>query len=134
MENKKELYNLLAEHHNVYLPFYQLEQAYTMLKELTKTEGYFKAIDLVENAYNDKKQYNDPSKGAYVLENKHYEYVKGLGKKIIAIDKQTGDEFEYDSIYQASLDIVGDKSGVGNISQAVNGKKKSVYGYIFKSI
>ena len=128
MENKKQLYLLLAENHGVYLPYSVLEKAYTMLKELAKTEDYFNAINVVEDCYKKLTKYNDPNKGAYVMSNKHREYVKGLGKKIVATNKE-GEKFVYKSIYEASVQILGNNSGAGNISQAVNGKKNTAYGF-----
>lgn len=132
MNTKKELFNLLAEQ-GVYLPTYQLDKAEEMLKALTKTEGYFKAIELVENFYSNSK-YTDKEKGAYMLENRHKNVFETVKKRVEAVNKKTKEVLIFDSIYSAAIQLRGNKNCAGNISDALKGRKKSAYGYTWKQI
>lgn len=130
MNTRKELFNLLAEK-GIYLPIYQLDKAEEMLKALTKTEGYFKAISLIEDFYSTSK-YTDKQKGAYMIENTHRNLIDLIKKRVVARNKKTGEVLEFDSIYQAAIKIKGNKSCAGNISDALKGRKKSAYGFIWE--
>lgn len=130
MNTRKELFNLLAER-GIYLPNYQLDKAEEMLRALVKTEGYFKAITLVEEFYLTSK-YTDKQKGAYMVENKHRSLIELIKKKVVAKNKTTGEVLEFDSIYQAAIQLKGNKSCAGNISDAIKGRKKSAYGFVWE--
>lgn len=126
MNTRKELFSLLTEK-GIYLPVNQLDKAEEMLKALTKTEGYFKAIELTEDCWSST-QYKDKAKGAYMIEETHKRALDNIKKKVVGIDKE-GNSIEFDSIYQAAIELKNNKSCAGNISDALNGKKKTAYGY-----
>lgn len=61
--------------------------------------------------------------------NKHKEWCQASAIKIAKLHIDTGQKLgEYDSIYQASMEM-GSSSKSGNISKAVNGELKTAYGY-----
>lgn len=126
MNTRKELFELLAEQ-GVYLPNYQLDKAEEMLKALTRTEGYFTAIQLTEECWVNT-SYSDKEKGAYMTENRHKQIFQSIKKRIVGVDKE-GNSIEFDSIYAAAIGLKNNKSCAGNISDALKGKKKSAYGY-----
>lgn len=130
---RKELFTLLSLK-GIYLTSYELSKAVGMLssksfddasESLNRVEEYYMAI---------KDKFQDPSQGAYVVENLHLMEVGKAAKKVLAIDIETGEEKEFDSIYKASVAIAGGKNGVGNISRVLNGKRKSCYKHNFKFV
>jgi hypothetical protein len=123
---RKELFELIAEQ-GVYLPNYQLDKAEEMLKSLTKTEGYFKAIQLVEECWVNT-EYKEPAKGAYMTQDRHRQALQNVKKRIVGVDKE-GNTVEFDSIYAAAMSLKGNKSCAGNISDALKGRKKTAYSY-----
>lgn len=126
MNTRKELFMLLAEK-GVYLPNYQLDKAEEMLKALTKTEGYFKAIQLTEECWINT-DYKDKAKAAFMTQDLHQKALENIKKKVSGVDKE-GNVVTFDSIYQAAIGLKGNKSCAGNISDAINGRKKTAYGY-----
>lgn len=126
MNTRKELFSLLTEK-GIYLPSQQLDKAEEILKALTRTEGYFKAIELTEECWSNT-QHKDKTKGAYMIEESHKRALDNIKKKVVGIDKE-GNIVEFDSIYQAAIELKNNKSCVGNISDVLNGKKKTAYGY-----
>ena len=129
---RKEVFNLVALR-GIYLPSYQLNIAVEMLETLTKVVGGVQALNELESFVDREfKSYDDKLKGAYTIDKMHCNIVSTIAKKIVATSIQTGEEKEFDSIYQAAVEITGSKNGTGNISQVINGKKKTCYGYVFR--
>jgi len=123
---KKELFFLLAQK-EIYLPLFQLDKAFEILREQTKIIGPFKAIDALVDS-EEFKQYNDIKKGAYVI----YKQKKEGAKAIVQSSKSGEKVNEYESIYAAAIALGKGSQGAGHISLCLNGKSKSAYGYVWK--
>ena len=130
---KKELFNLLSLK-GIYLTSYELSKAVSMLSSKSFSDAS-ESLNRVEEHYMaNSDKFKDPSQGAYVVENLHLIEVGKVAKKVMAIDNQTGEEKEFDSIYKCAIGLVGNKNAVGNISRVLNGKRKSCYKHNFKFV
>jgi hypothetical protein len=124
---KREIYELFSLR-KIYLTMPILESITAEIKHRSsKGESYFDLIN--EYTTNPSfEKYNKKEKGAYVLEPRERHITK---RAVIRIDGY-GNEKEFESIYLACKETVGNINAAGNISKVCNGKTKSAYGYFWK--
>lgn len=123
MNTKREIFNMFAER-EIYLTSYKLD---SIKERLEKSPFDIYQVELEIEKEADK--YSDPNVGAYVVENKHKKFTDCIGKSVQQYDKDGVLVAEYKSLYEANKKT---GYGVGNISNACNGKAKSVKGYKWK--
>lgn len=121
----KELFNFFAEH-GIYLPTYHLDKVNA---QLNSPQAAFGALDEILIDYQkNKKKFSNPKKGAYTVDNEHMVWLNNCKKSVIARCCE-GTEQTYPSLYAASK---ATGISVGNISQCVNGKRKSAGGFVWE--
>jgi hypothetical protein len=127
--SKKELFSLLASK-GCYLPEEELELALETLKFLSNLNGYFDAIDEIEDHYRNRKEFADPKKGAYSTE-EYYNcsLAPKLKIRVGQVSLDSGNIIQtYESIYEAAKAVGKKNSGPGNISKSISSGKVA-YGY-----
>lgn len=121
----REIFNFFAEH-RIYLPQYQLS---LIAERMDSPQAAFNDLDNYLEEYNkDRAKYSNPKKGAYTVDNEHMVWLNNCKKSVVARCCE-GTEQTYPSLYAASK---ATGISVGNISQCVNGKRKSAGGFVWE--
>lgn len=128
---KKEVFQVFTDN-GIYLPEYQLGLVCDIIKSEGKNRSVLSLLDelVSSDAY---KKYNNPAKGAYVIDINTYH--KDVRKEVEQIDPVDGVVVRvWPSLYAAGKHFSGNKkkNAAGNIAKTIKGKTKTAYGWSWR--